>query len=396
MVRSFNKLVVVGVVALLFSVMGHAGTFEDPRDGKTYKTVKIGNQTWMAENLKVRTEGSWCYKEELNCQKYGRFYRWFAAQVACPAGWHLPSKGEFETLLKAVGGTRDETNVFVFWRGAGVSLKSTTGWKWNGYEGKSGNGDDPFGFSALPAGNGNNDGRHRFEGDFANFWSSTETYGNGAYHMKLYYSFNDAFLEDDGKNNGFSVRCLKDNPVEPKSSSSFKKSSSSFKDSRDGKTYKTVKIGNQTWMAENLKERTEGSWCYEDKESNCQKYGRLYSWDAAKSACPAGWHLPSKGEFEALFVAVGGEDVAGKKLKSASGWKNDDNGDDPFGFSALPAGRRYYYGDFSNEGDNAYFWSSTEGSSYGVYYVNLNYNDGNAHQGYDSKYFGFSVRCLKD
>ena len=169
---------------------------------------------------------------------------------------------------------------------------------------------------------------------------------------------------------------------------------------RDGNTYKTVKIGSQTWMAENLKVRTEGSWCYKDMESNCQKYGRLYSWDAAKVACPAGWHLPGKGEFEALFFAVGGEDVAGKKLKSTSGWDEYEgksgNGDDAFGFSALPAGYGFHDGLYVSEGHYAFFWSSSESNSSYAYYMNLYYDGGKAYLSYDNNYYGYSVRCVKD
>lgn len=169
-----------------------------------------------------------------------------------------------------------------------------------------------------------------------------------------------------------------------------------FEDPRDGKTYKTVKIGNQTWMAENLKVRTEGSWCYEDKESNCQNYGRLYEWKATKNACPAGWHLPSKGEFEILFKAVGGKEIAGKKFKSRTGWKKDGNGEDAFGFSALPAGNRNLNGDYSLEGSIAVFWSSTEGNSYNAYSMRLVYGHGQANLLINSKDLGYSVRCVKD
>ena len=167
-------------------------------------------------------------------------------------------------------------------------------------------------------------------------------------------------------------------------------------DARDGESFQTVKIGKQIWMAENLKVKTEGSWCYEDKETNCQKYGRLYNWDAAKVACPVGWHLPSKEEFEALFVAVGGEDVAGKKLKSISGWEKNGNGDDAFAFSALPAGGRNYYGNYYREGDLAFFWSSTEYNSDNAYNMYLNFNFDYAYLDDYYKFNGFSVRCLKD
>lgn len=125
-------------------------------------------------------------------------------------------------------------------------------------------------------------------------------------------------------------------------------STDSFTDPRDGQTYRTVKIGNQVWMAENLNYRTDDSYCYDDEPANCRKYGRLYTWKAALNACPSGWHLPSYEEFETLFAAVGGKGVAGKALKSTSGWYNNDNGTDVYGFSALPAGVRDTNGDFSD------------------------------------------------
>ena len=176
-------------------------------------------------------------------------------------------------------------------------------------------------------------------------------------------------------------------------------------DARDGESYQTVRIGKQIWMAENLKVKTEGSWCYEDKESNCQKYGRLYNWDAAKVACPVGWHLPSKEEFEILLKFVGGvqdkEDAwewkdVGKKLNSSSGWKENGNGDDAFGYSALPAGGRSNNGGYYGDGYNASFWSSTEDDSGSAYNMYLNYDVDYAYLPNDSKGDGYSVRCVKD
>jgi uncharacterized protein (TIGR02145 family) len=116
-------------------------------------------------------------------------------------------------------------------------------------------------------------------------------------------------------------------------------SSTAFTGGRDGKAYKTVVIGGKTWMAENLNVETEGSWCYDNKESNCEKYGRLYTWNAAKTACPAGWHLPSREEWGDWARAAGGSGKygtggkAGKKLKSTYGWNNG-NGTDDYRFSA--------------------------------------------------------------
>jgi uncharacterized protein (TIGR02145 family) len=184
----------------------------------------------------------------------------------------------------------------------------------------------------------------------------------------------------------------------------------SMTDPRDGKTYKTVKIGSQTWMAENLNYKTKNSYCHEDEEPNCARYGRLYEWDAAIKACPAGWHLPSKEEFETLFRTVGGTreededgDVfiryseAGKKLKSTYGWGGYLESDDSFGFSALPAGVMGDRGVVFEEGNFAYFWSSTEYARYEAYAMYLSCHGDEANLSDDSiKLFGYSVRCVKN
>ncbi len=205
-------------------------------------------------------------------------------------------------------------------------------------------------------------------------------------------------------------------------------------DERDGKTYKTVTIGTQIWMAENLNYAYTGvpynysgntsdstSWCYGDNPANRTKYGRLYTWAAAmdsvgtwstnskgcgygtrcsptypvRGVCPEGWHLPDTTEWHTLFTAVG-KSTAGTMLKSTSGWNGSGNGTDAYAFSALPAGRRYSSGDFSREGSSADFWSSTEYDSGDAYYVYLDYDLVNAYLGNYYKGTGFSVRCLKD
>ena len=173
----------------------------------------------------------------------------------------------------------------------------------------------------------------------------------------------------------------------------------SLTDSRDGRTYKTVTIGTQTWMAQNLNYETVNSYCYRDSASYCTKYGRLYTWAAATSACPSGWHLPTQTEWNTLFAAVGGSSTAGTKLKSTTGWNSSDNsvsGTDAYSFSALPAGYRgynwgYYYG-----GYYADFWSSTEDDYDYAYHMSLDYNYDNAFLYSYYKYYGFSVRCVKD
>ena len=211
-------------------------TLKDLRDGQTYRTAKIGDQVWMAENLNYRYLGptddldssSFCYDDNpANCTKYGRLYMWSAAMDSagiikgntangcgygsecspsgtvrgvCPQGWHLPSYDEWKILLNAVGGSST----------AGIKLKSTSGWNWNEYEDKDGNGDDAFGFSTLPAGYWHDALSYKGEGQGAHFWSSTEGSGGNAYKMCLVYYKDSVNSESSDKNMRISVRCLKD------------------------------------------------------------------------------------------------------------------------------------------------------------------------------------------
>ena len=223
-------------------------------------------------------------------------------------------------------------------------------------------------------------------------------------------------------------------------------------DDRDGQTYKTVKIGEQWWMAENLNYAYTGvpfkyvlstesnlvyysdstSWCFNDSAEYCTKYGRLYTWSAAmdssgilpgnaangcgydticsptypvRGVCPEGWHLPDSTEWFTLFTAVGGKATAGMVLRSTEGWndiidnngnKYDSNGSDNFGFSALPVGRVRASWLYDNEGIHANFWSSTEYKSRGANIVCLNRGIDYAHWFTEIKDEGYSVRCVKD
>ena len=165
-----------------------------------------------------------------------------------------------------------------------------------------------------------------------------------------------------------------------------------FTDIRDNKRYRTVRIGNKTWMAENLNFETGNSWCYNNNLSNCAKYGRLYTWDAAMRACPSGWRLPTRGDWNNL-VSVAGGNVAGRRLKSRT---PDWNGTDDFGFSALPGGSRFTDGGFSNVGSFGYWWSATEGGSGYAYYRGMGSGYEDVDENDNGKSSGFSVRCLQD
>ena len=182
-------------------------------------------------------------------------------------------------------------------------------------------------------------------------------------------------------------------------------------DNRDGKIYKIVTIGNQVWMAENLNFETPNSYCYIDVTQECMKYGRLYTWNAAMTVCPSGWHLPSQAEWEILFNAVGGKDIACKNLKSSYNWNENGFGTNLFGFSALPAGYRDGQGNYDNIGKGAYFWHSTKDNVHNaienkdfsyVAEIRLWYENEIADIDVFSALLGenldlgYSVRCLKD
>jgi len=160
-----------------------------------------------------------------------------------------------------------------------------------------------------------------------------------------------------------------------------------FSDPRDKKTYKATAVGKQLWMAENLNFNAKGSKCYGNKAANCEKYGRLYDWETAKTACPSGWHLPSQEEWSVLLSNVKNT----KQLQTYDGWTTN-KGSDDFGFSALPGGG-FYSNNFKLIDTAAFWWTSTEkpeDKNKAVILYIYNENPGGL------KSNGFSVRCLKD
>ena len=219
-------------------------------------------------------------------------------------------------------------------------------------------------------------------------------------------------------------------------------------DNRDGKIYRTIEIGNQTWMAENLNYADEDNfpsmkdknWCYKDEPDSCEKYGRLYTWSAAidsiylssqgeicgygekfcnasnekQGICPEQWHLPSLEEWEEMFDYVGGISVASKILRSKSAWLSDKNGTDDYGFSVVPSGTNDVTGGvnkdpnkryFTSMKHSAFFWTSSDVDksdydtrnrtvTYGVLFY-FDYEYAYVSDSYN-KAAGRSVRCIKD
>jgi len=172
---------------------------------------------------------------------------------------------------------------------------------------------------------------------------------------------------------------------EPTESPGFKTESPGFK---------TVKMPDgKAWMAENLNIETGNSACYNDEPENCQKCGRLYDWASANTACPKGWHLPSDAEWAALGNAIGNS--SGTVLKAKSGWNNDSNGTDDYGFAALPCGR-FYDGKFLHHGAFAFFWTATESDPKNAMGSALDANNANLDIGKISKSYKRSVRCIQN
>ena len=425
-------------------------TMIDPRDKRVYKIVKIApegkdySQIWMAENLNyadsVKTPSlkghNACYRDSAKyCEVGGRYYSWMAAidylnlakdsanlldcgrgktcainnrkvQGVCPDGWHLPSKDEWGRLIVALGNSGI----------AGKHLKAVTGW--DKEETDDNNGDDAYGFSALPTGKVLSSGEFDRIGSNVYYWSSYENGEREAVYMNINNLYTQAYLTGKDKSEKLTIRCVKDEPaLSVKSSSSAKSSSSVVKssssmvktpisatstnygvviDERDGQAYSTVLVGEQVWIKDNMNYKMQGSYCYNDDTTKCNQYGRLYTWEAARNACPSGFHLPSNDEYDTLFKKLGGAIDFGKNYKSSTGWVYDGNGRGYTEFTVYPAGFKTPDGRYDQEGWSAFYWSSTEADDGNAYDVLFYQNYINVPWYEDEKNYGYSVRCVSD
>lgn len=184
----------------------------------------------------------------------------------------------------------------------------------------------------------------------------------------------------------------------------------SFTDLRDGQEYETFRIGPQTWFAENLNYQHEDSWCYDDYNSNCGIFGRLYNWETALVVCPEGWHLPDDEEWKYLEGYIDSQygignaiwDVfdfrgadAGKQLKSTEVWE-EGAGTNRIGFNGLPAGWRSFYGAYYRIGAWTSYWTSTSTTTGSAIYRRLGFHSEQIGRGNDTQDFAFCVRCIRD
>jgi len=178
--------------------------------------------------------------------------------------------------------------------------------------------------------------------------------------------------------------------------------SGTFTDSRDGKIYKTIRIGTQTWMAENLAYNAKNGCCaWENNEKNVAKSGYFYEWETAKVVCPKGWHMPTDAEWTTLTNYLGGESVAGGKLKECgtSHWFGPNSGaTNSSGFTAQGWGYRGSNFTFSSLNASGGWWSATETKQNGdfAWIRTVHYDNGKINRSNDVTYYAYNVRCVRD
>jgi uncharacterized protein (TIGR02145 family) len=174
--------------------------------------------------------------------------------------------------------------------------------------------------------------------------------------------------------------------------------------SHGGQTYRTIKIGTQTWMADNLNYNASGSVCYNNQAGYCETYGRLYNWETAKAACPSGWHLPTDAEWETLTSYVGSN--AGIELMQDSCPSNAQiiivDNTNKSGFAALagsfgnPDGSFGPGNSFGRPEEGGYYWSATADGANSAWSRKMYCDDSNVHRESINKSNLYSVRCIED
>lgn len=306
------------------------GEIKDSRDGEVYKTVKIGDQTWIAENLRYRYKGktasldssSFCYEDDPeNCKKFGRMYLWSAVmdsagilnddgkgcgngvkctpsypvQGICPEGFHVPNGIEYQKLLYYAGAHYQRINMGYYLHDAKAFYSEI------GSNGKKTTGTDDYGFSAVMSTHS-----EYYKTIFSIFWTSVQ---RSSKYSKIFFLspqyaavYDNGSLESSPKNY---LRCIKteedstyaistdiqndlNRAVACKTDEADSCKYGTLIDSRDGQKYKTVQVGYMIWMAENLNyydsatmPLDEMSSCFNDEDENCDVGGRLYNWTAA-------------------------------------------------------------------------------------------------------------------
>ena len=370
--------------------------------------IVIGEQVWMTRNLavdrfrngdpipEVRASEAWQSASDQGRPAWsdlandpgrrttvGRLYNFFAVtdpRGLCPSGWHVPSIVEWTVLADRMGGrTR-----------AARRLKARS---WEGVR--------AIGFDATPTSS-----RYAV-GPFGDprtgfWWSSTPSQNGNAFWAHLMKGDDGIYLEGGGsQGDGLAVRCLRDAPSTlrpPVARAAVRPAAAQpdepIRDVRDGRLYRTVRIGELTWMAENLAYRpTKGAtWTFRDAEIPPSGHGSLYDHSTALTVCPAATRLPTADEALTMLERLG--PAGGRQLKTAQEWDAIGVGTDAVGFSALPAGSRYEDGSFQNRGGFTGWWLSDTGAPSRAYVLTVSAGDDEAGFSDVPVVRGFSVRCV--
>ncbi len=357
---------------------------------KTYNTVIINCQEWMAENMATKKDKNnaavTCLtntEDDANFEEhYGCLYNWADALRVCPDGWHLPTNLELSALLAATGSNREEQS---------ANLRVTS---WEAEN--NGPGTDKYGFSVLPS------GYHRIDKGWlnfknsANFWSSTTSDSEHAYGI---YIADGTGIYTPAQTTSIGVRCLK-GEVNKCDNGLINGTEGTL--TVNGQTYKTVVIGCHKWMAENMAS-TVGA---KSETLTCNvnsgiadfktKYGCLYNQRDAQKVCPSGWHLPTKAEFSELIIYAATTDSNDNAFLSLiaqdDAWGEVTSGALNYcGFSALPAGD-----DNDNFGLFACFWGQEDKVNMVIGQTDIQVTSNAFIRDDISATNAFSVRCVED
>jgi uncharacterized protein (TIGR02145 family) len=403
-------------------------------DGNFYNTLTVGNQLWMAENLRTTkfNDGTsilqvivknawsrlkkpgycWYNNDTLSANVTGALYNWYAVNTfkLCPIGWHVPGKEEWSTLVDYLGGPQV----------AGGKLKEagTIHWQQPNYGATN-----ESGFNALPEGIRNFSGSFDYFNYKGQWWSADDSTKDNAWFQYLDFASNSMTSFYLNKTEGYSVRCIKEKKAETPVKETIVPDNQNFIiDPRDEQKYQIVHYGKKIWMAENLKatrfnDNTEipqvidkiawtrlGSpaYCWYENQEAYSTYGVLYNWYAVSSGklCPVGWHIPSDEEWNILVDRFGGASLAGNTLKEpgTSHWEKSTYGDTPGSyFNALPGGLRNESGEFNDIGKYGYFWGFLKDNKPTGRYRFLEYSSPYVStRNFNNKPVGLSVRCIKD
>jgi uncharacterized protein (TIGR02145 family) len=413
-------------------------------DGNLYYTVQIGTQCWTQSNLKASkyrngdniptglsnsawentTAGAYAIynNDPVNDGLYGKLYNHYAVMDTrglCPTGWHVPTDGEWSVLENFLGG-------YILSENAAEMLKGPAQGDWNRPNSGVTN---STGFTALPGGLRYGFGAFANIGGYSGFWSSSNT-GLDAWNRGLGAGRHPIERSNYSRNNGFSIRCLKDSIIMP-----FSCGMSTISDI-DGNNYNTVQIGMQCWTQSNLKvskyrngdniptglsnsawgSTTAGAYViYDNNWPNFGLYGLLYNHFAvidSRGLCPTGWHIPTDNEWNVLVkyldpnsdtFAIGSQNTtAGGMLRSTltqptpGGWSSPNLGaTNSSGFTAEPGGFRWQSYGMMSVGTHGLWWSSSI-SITEAWHRSMNFSDVSVSRNTNPQNNGFSVRCLRD